>query len=106
MTAYKDLRRIVSDRQNKTGESYTAARVHVMRDRRPPEPELTDTFADRSIRPLPEVRIGSLRSGGKRTRPCQVHAMFHALGNLFSVDASAGHRRTLSIREQLSWPVT
>ena len=33
MTAHRDLRRIICERQNKTGESYTAARVHVRRER-------------------------------------------------------------------------
>ena len=33
MTAQKDLKSIIRDRQSKTGESYTAARAHVMRAR-------------------------------------------------------------------------
>jgi hypothetical protein len=33
MTAHKDLKSIIRERQRKTGESYTAARVHVMRSR-------------------------------------------------------------------------
>jgi hypothetical protein len=33
MTAHRDLKRIIRDRQLKTGESYTAARIHVMLDR-------------------------------------------------------------------------
>ena len=33
MTAHRDLKRIIRERQKKTGESYTAARAHVMRDR-------------------------------------------------------------------------
>lgn len=33
MTAHKDLKRIIRDREKKTGESYTTARSHVMRDR-------------------------------------------------------------------------
>jgi tetratricopeptide (TPR) repeat protein len=33
MTAHRDLKRIIRDRQKKTGESYTAARAHVMRER-------------------------------------------------------------------------
>ncbi|MGH8220295.1 MAG: tetratricopeptide repeat protein [Steroidobacteraceae bacterium] len=33
MTAFRDLKRIIRERQVKTGESYTAARVHVMRER-------------------------------------------------------------------------
>ena len=33
MTAHRDLKRIIPERRAKTGESYTAARVHVMRDR-------------------------------------------------------------------------
>lgn len=33
MTAHRDLKRIIRERQNKTGESYTAARVHVVRER-------------------------------------------------------------------------
>jgi hypothetical protein len=33
MTAHRDLKRIIRERQNKTGESYTAARMHVMRER-------------------------------------------------------------------------
>jgi len=33
MTTRQDLKSIIRDRQHKTGESYTAARVHVMRER-------------------------------------------------------------------------
>ena len=33
MTAHRDLKSIIRERQKKTGESYTAARAHVMRDR-------------------------------------------------------------------------
>jgi hypothetical protein len=33
MTAHRDLKRIIRERQSKTGESYSAARVHVMRER-------------------------------------------------------------------------
>jgi hypothetical protein len=33
MTAHRDLKRIIRERQHKTGESYTAARAHVMRAR-------------------------------------------------------------------------
>lgn len=33
MTAHRDLKRIIRERRQKTGESYTAARAHVMRDR-------------------------------------------------------------------------
>jgi len=33
MTAHRDLKRIIRERQQKTGESYTAARAHVMRAR-------------------------------------------------------------------------
>jgi len=33
MTDHKDLKRIIRERQSKTGESYTTARAHVMRER-------------------------------------------------------------------------
>jgi len=33
MTAHRDLKQIIRDRQQKTGEAYTAARAHVMRER-------------------------------------------------------------------------
>ena len=33
MTARRDLKTIIRARQRKTGESYTAARAHVMRER-------------------------------------------------------------------------
>jgi tetratricopeptide (TPR) repeat protein len=33
MTAQRDLKKIIRQRQTKTGESYTAARAHVIRDR-------------------------------------------------------------------------
>lgn len=33
MTAHRDLKRIIRDRQAKTGESYTTARTHVLRER-------------------------------------------------------------------------
>ena len=33
MTANRDLKRIIRERQGRTGESYTAARAHVMRER-------------------------------------------------------------------------
>ena len=49
MTVHRDLKNIIRERQKKTGESYTAARAHVMRERAkllgrategPPTPEL------------------------------------------------------------------
>src|SRR5437899_7047649 len=33
MTAHRDLKKIIRERQAKTGESFTAARLHVMRER-------------------------------------------------------------------------
>jgi uncharacterized protein YndB with AHSA1/START domain len=36
MPSQKDLKRLVRTRMKKTGEAYTAARVHVLRDRTPP----------------------------------------------------------------------
>ncbi|MBK8696409.1 MAG: hypothetical protein IPN17_30110, partial [Deltaproteobacteria bacterium] len=33
MTAHRDLKNLIRERQQKTGESYTAARVHVMHAR-------------------------------------------------------------------------
>lgn len=33
MTANKDLKKRIRDRQAKTGESYTTARIHVLRER-------------------------------------------------------------------------
>ena len=33
MTRKRDLKRIIRERQSKTGESYTTARIHVMRER-------------------------------------------------------------------------
>src|SRR6266545_2870376 len=33
MTAHRDMKNIIRERQAKTGESYTAARAHVMRER-------------------------------------------------------------------------
>lgn len=33
MTTHKDLKRIIRERKSKTGESYTAARARVMRER-------------------------------------------------------------------------
>ena len=33
MTAHRDLKKIIRDRQEKTGESYATARAHVMRAR-------------------------------------------------------------------------
>jgi hypothetical protein len=33
VTAHRDLKRIIRERQGKTGESYAAARMHIMRDR-------------------------------------------------------------------------
>lgn len=33
MTTHRDLKRIIRERQSKTGESYAAARSHVMRER-------------------------------------------------------------------------
>ncbi len=33
MTVHRDLKNIIRERQTKTGESYTAARIHVMRER-------------------------------------------------------------------------
>jgi hypothetical protein len=42
MTAHRDFKKIIRDRQLKTGESYTSARAHVLRDRAQRVGEVTD----------------------------------------------------------------
>lgn len=59
MTARKDLKSIIRDRQKKTGESYTAAHAHVMRDRAAllglNAAPVRDTAPRPSAAPMPEA---------------------------------------------------
>jgi hypothetical protein len=53
----KDFKRLVRARMNKTGESYTAARVHILKSRRHAlrAPVSTATVASVSLRPKPDL---------------------------------------------------
>ena len=55
MTAHRDLKRLIRDRQSKTGESYTAARAVVVR--RSPEPSHGETPSSRSSA-IPKSPVG------------------------------------------------
>jgi tetratricopeptide (TPR) repeat protein len=76
MTAFRDLKRIIRERQSKTGESYTAARAQVMRERaallgplaeepRTPEPVSADAVVLKVNSRSARVRI--LREAGELT---------------------------------------
>jgi len=56
MTAHRDLKNIIRERRRKTGESYTAARAHVMRERA----ELLGLEPDGSPTPGPMVRADAV----------------------------------------------
>lgn len=61
MTAQRDLKRIIRNRQGKTGESYTAARTHVMRERAALLGIPEETQAKRSEAVVLKVNLRSLR---------------------------------------------
>ena len=100
MTAKKDLKKLVRDRQMRTGESYTTALQHVLRQRpeeAPPEAEP----AERS--PVPVVEIADLSEDAARlglrcrvTIDAALAARIDALTSSGLVSAAA-NRRALRI---------
>lgn len=101
MTAHRDLKRIIRTRQTKTGESYTAARGHVMRERAallgPPADEATTTERVRVDAVVLKVNKQSARV---RILGEDRQVTFR------SADASEvvpGHRVTLVIEQRWTW---
>lgn len=101
MTAHKDLKRIIRDRQSKTGESYTAARAHVVRERdvrcglraeHPPasDVEIADAIVLKVNRQSARVRL--IGEQGQIT--------FRS-GDIWQV--VPGHLVTLAIEKRWSW---
>ncbi len=109
MTAHKDLKHIIRDRQAKTGESYTAARAHVMRERAsrlglPPEPPP-------SLAPEPIFQAGPVRLDAAILKVDSRSARVRILGEpgqitFRSTDVWAvvpGHVVTLLIEKRWTW---
>lgn len=97
MTAKKDFKKHVRERQLKTGESYTAARAHIMRDRAretletpAPTPERVDAVVLKVNRDSARVRVFS-EQGQLTFRSGDVH------------DVVPGHVVTLVVGRRWSW---
>ncbi|HTP24040.1 MAG TPA: hypothetical protein VMK12_00065 [Anaeromyxobacteraceae bacterium] len=101
MTAHRDLKNIIRERQKKTGESYTAARTHVMRERTEllglPE---NSTTLDQKRRVEAIVLKVNQRSARVRIPSENTHVTFR------SSDASEvvpGHVVTLVVKKRWTW---
>lgn len=76
MTTKRDLKSIIRERQHKTGESYTAARVHVMRERAqrlgiPDEPHAANPQVSQlhtTEPPATEIQVGELETTELETK--------------------------------------
>jgi hypothetical protein len=101
MTAHRDLKRIIRERQNKTGESYTAARDRVLRERAallgltepgpmPSEPSRVDAAVLKINRQSARVRIPG-ESGQLTFRSQDIGAVV------------PGHLVTLDIEKRWTW---
>jgi len=101
MTAFRDLKRIIRERQSKTGESYTAARVHVMRERA----TLLGEAPEKSPAPEPErveaVVLKVNRQSARVRIPGEIGELTFRSGGIWKV--VPGHRVTLAIDKRWTW---
>lgn len=101
MTAHKNLKSIIRERQRKTGESYTAARVHVMRAR----DEIVGIEASTPAQPQPQRMDAVVLSVGKLSARVRLPA--EADDITFRASAAAelvpGHIVRISLRKRWTW---
>ena len=104
MTAHKDLKRIIRERQKKTGEAYTAARAQVMRER-------TALLGTEAATPTPskaervEAVIVKVNELSARVRiPGEEGEMTFRSGDVGGVEPVVpGHVVTLVIKKRWTW---
>jgi hypothetical protein len=114
MTRDKDRKRIIRNRMRKTGESYTAARAHILsrtaREPRPPRPDLPALagMSDASIaaktartwrawvRALDEDNAASLAHG----EIARLVRAKHGMGNWWAQTVTVGYERIKGLRER------
>jgi tetratricopeptide (TPR) repeat protein len=102
MTTHRDLKTIIRERQGKTGESYTAARVHVMRDRA----ELLGLVPEEQPTHGAAIRVdGAVLKLNQRSARVRVDGEKDELtfrsGDLWNV--APGHVVTLDIHRRWAW---
>src|SRR2546422_10631240 len=100
MTAHRDLKRIIHERQKKTGESYTTARVHVMRERAALLGLETDAPAPEPVRVDAVVLKVNQHSVRVRTLDEDSQVTFRS-GDVW--DAAPGHLVTLVTERRWTW---
>lgn len=102
MTARRDLKRIIRERQKKTGESYTAARLHVMRARA----ERLDLADEESTTPQPgspvEAAVLKVNQRSARVQICGEEGQVTFRSGDVS-DVVPGHVVTLEIDRRWTW---
>lgn len=101
MTAQKDLKKIIRARQQKTGESYTTARAHVLRDRAQPRAPEAPAYSElASARVEAVVLKVNQRSARVRILGEPSHVTFRS-GDVW--DVISGHVVTLVIDRRWTW---
>ena len=104
MTAHRDLKRIIRQRQQKTGEAYTAARSHVMRERA----ALLGQQADAPTTTTP-VRADAVvlkvnrQSARVRFLGEEGQVTFRSGDVAWPVPVAAGHLVTLVVERRWTW---
>jgi hypothetical protein len=104
MTAHRDLKRIIRERQKKTGESYTAARTHVVRDRTRPRSLETDVpAASEPVRVEAVVLKVNQQSARVRIPGEQGQLTFRSGDVRGMVPVVPGHLVTLVVEKRWTW---
>jgi len=101
MTAHNDLKKLIRVRKSKTGESYTAARAHVMRERA----ALLGLCADGAAPQGPERVEAIVLAVNKRSARMRIVGEGEVTCRSSAVcEVVPGHLVTLVIKKRWTWP--
>jgi tetratricopeptide (TPR) repeat protein len=101
MTAFRDLKRIIRERQSKTGESYTAARVRVMRERAALWGEAPENSPASEPERVEAVVLKVNRLSARVRILGEIAQLTFRSGGIWQV--VPGHRVTLAINKRWTW---
>jgi hypothetical protein len=101
MTLHRDFKNIVRERQKKTGESYTAARIHVMRER---AKRLGLVAQEAQLEPRLRFEAAVLKVNRQSARVRLLHEKSQVTIRSADVcDVVPGHIVTLDIQRRWTW---